>query len=243
MTHHLLLGADAPRNAVRNKALIAATVFTAMVSMLSAGSAKADSTDCSLVQTTDILIAGDKAITGITCLGDAAGNANVKIDFGQSGALLYEFSQNNVEAGTGPSSSGSISYNIKITDPDFFFQRVRLTSAGTDYVATKTVRDAGNNLLFTLGENEAESFVSPVTGPSFKDFTATQFFQELNILDFWSSGSATDATVQDLNNIYTQKTAQDPSEVPGPLPILGAAAAFGLSRRLRVRIKQSAPTA
>jgi hypothetical protein len=34
---------------------------------------------------------------------------------------------------------------------------------------------------------------------------------------------------------------KDPSQVPGPLPLLGAAAAFGYSRKLRNRIQKSTP--
>ncbi len=41
-----------------------------------------------------------------------------------------------------------------------------------------------------------------------------------------------------INDTVTQKFADE--SVPGPLPILGAAAAFGFSRKLRSRIKQTA---
>jgi hypothetical protein len=34
---------------------------------------------------------------------------------------------------------------------------------------------------------------------------------------------------------------KDPPQVPGPLPLLGAAAAFGYSRKLRNRIQKSTP--
>ncbi len=40
--------------------------------------------------------------------------------------------------------------------------------------------------------------------------------------------------------IQNQSTAPPSSAVPGPLPILGASAAFGMSRKLRRRIKQTA---
>lgn len=43
-----------------------------------------------------------------------------------------------------------------------------------------------------------------------------------------------------FNNTYAVASAQAPSAVPGPLPLFGAAAAFGMSRRLRRRIKLSA---
>lgn len=238
---HLLFGADALKNVARNKALVGAAVFTAFASMLSAGSAMADDTTCAAVNSSTILVSGDKTISNIICSGDANNNPGVKLDFGNNG-LLYEFSSNVINSGTGPSSAGSISYAINITQPSTFFDRVRLTSAGTDYVATKSVFDGSGNPLFTLGQNAAASFSSPVSPPSFKDFAPTEFFAALNIVDTWSSGTQFGASVQDVNNIFSQKPARAPGEVPGPLPIFGAAAAFGLSRRLRTRIKQSAPT-
>jgi hypothetical protein len=39
---------------------------------------------------------------------------------------------------------------------------------------------------------------------------------------------------------YAQATLLPPSAVPGPMPVLGAAAAYGLSRKLRQRIRQNA---
>ncbi len=50
----------------------------------------------------------------------------------------------------------------------------------------------------------------------------------------------TDAEVADLN-LLTPPTPL-PSQVPGPLPLLGVGAAFGWSRRLRSRLRRSTPT-
>lgn len=43
-----------------------------------------------------------------------------------------------------------------------------------------------------------------------------------------------------FTNTVTQSTFGAPDPVPGPLPLLGAAAAFGFSRKLRARIKTMA---
>jgi hypothetical protein len=45
---------------------------------------------------------------------------------------------------------------------------------------------------------------------------------------------------ENFNGTYAFVSAPAPSAVPGPLPLFGAAAAFGMSRRLRRRIKLSA---
>ena len=42
------------------------------------------------------------------------------------------------------------------------------------------------------------------------------------------------------DQLFVRDTAQPPAAAPGPLPIFGAAAAFGFSRKLRNRIKTSA---
>ena len=47
----------------------------------------------------------------------------------------------------------------------------------------------------------------------------------------------TNAFTQFDNSMTQQASTAPPSSVPGPLPILGAGAAFGFSRKLRSRIK------
>jgi hypothetical protein len=59
---------------------------------------------------------------------------------------------------------------------------------------------------------------------------------ELGTLYFSSMVDVTAGKIDTLSDSLTQKFG-DTSQVPGPLPILGAGAAFGFSRRLRKRIK------
>ena len=49
---------------------------------------------------------------------------------------------------------------------------------------------------------------------------------------------STGANINSSNNSFLT-TSADPSSVPGPLPLLGAGAAFGFSRTLRKRIKSA----
>jgi hypothetical protein len=46
----------------------------------------------------------------------------------------------------------------------------------------------------------------------------------------------TQGSINSLQNSFTQTEGKQPPEVPGPLPLLGAGAAFGFSRRLRTRV-------
>jgi hypothetical protein len=48
--------------------------------------------------------------------------------------------------------------------------------------------------------------------------------------------SVTMGSINSFQNSFTQFEVADPAEVPGPLPLLGAGAAFGFSRRLRTRV-------
>jgi hypothetical protein len=48
--------------------------------------------------------------------------------------------------------------------------------------------------------------------------------------------SVTMGSINSFQNSFTQFQPGDPETVPGPLPLLGAGAAFGFSRRLRARV-------
>jgi hypothetical protein len=72
--------------------------------------------------------------------------------------------------------------------------------------------------------------------------TTVSFTPSLTSQTFTQSFSATPSgnlVANSLGTIYSI-TPGPASEVPGPLPILGAGAAFGFSRRLRHRIKLAA---
>jgi hypothetical protein len=96
-----------------------------------------------------------------------------------------------------------------------------------------------------LAYSKSLSTTSPVSGPS----TATETtvapivtFSPVTTgpVTFTSTLTRTSGKVDTLSDTLNQ--AKDPSinDVPGPLPLLGAGAAFGFSRRLRSRIKQVA---
>jgi len=217
------------RPRARNKAVLGSAVVAAFASVLSAGSAQAavTSTTCAAlaVDPSITLTVLDKTISNIVCSGDVFNNSNVLINFSVDGPI-YEFSSDIIGAGTGPSTSGGISYLIAITG-DQAFNSVALTAAGLDYTASKEIY-SGGSLLATLGVAEETIF------------DADEFYTSLNIVDSWTVGGDSQfSTLEDINNLFTQKPGRVPSEVPGPLPLLGAGAAFGLSRKMRARIKAS----
>jgi len=60
---------------------------------------------------------------------------------------------------------------------------------------------------------------------------------QVSTLYFSSMVEVTAGRIDTLSDSLTQKFGEPGTGVPGPLPILGAGAAFGFSRRLRKRIK------
>jgi hypothetical protein len=216
---------SASRQKFRAKAFLGAAVVTACGITLSAGSAEAaiPTTNC---QDLNDLTVGNTKITNLSCTGDIAGSDNVLI--------LYDELTNNVEysffgiPATG-SQLGSIGYDIEITAGQSVFQKVSLTSDGSAdsiYDAFKDITWAGGSAQLATNQGGAE--------PVFTFPTLT--IKKLTILDSWV---ASIGDVQLVKNNFTLAPGTDiPDSVPGPLPILGAAAAFGMSRKLRSRIKQ-----
>ncbi|MCP9931697.1 hypothetical protein KBY82_12990 [Cyanobium sp. AMD-g] len=209
------------------KLLFAAAVGTACVAALSAAPAKAaDITTCGIAANLSV---GDKIISNIICSGVGAAT---EIRFDTAG-LIYDFGTTI----SPPTQSGSISYTIAITDPlAFEFQAVGL-GAGCAFpselggcTVTKNVNWSGGSTSLV-----AVNGIPPASygfGPG---------VSTLNIEDVFSAQGQTFVSV--VNNSFIQRPRQAPPDaVPGPLPILGAAAAFGVSRKLRARIRKPAAT-
>lgn len=85
------------------------------------------------------------------------------------------------------------------------------------------------------------------TGPFFAYLIGTDPLGGSTKLDAYSYESSSNppsvskrGSAASFSASYAVVSAQAPSAVPGPLPLFGAAAAFGMSRRLRRRIKLSA---
>jgi len=106
--------------------------------------------------------------------------------------------------------------------PDTYFDEVFLswiTNPPSVAGVSKEIYDtATNTLLGTLTSNNIPSFVLP------GEYTS------LTVRNTITSGGNYD----NISNNYIQRSH---AEAPGPLPLLGAGAAFGFSRRLRSRIR------
>lgn len=218
---------------VHAKILVGAATLTAFVSVLSAGSAQAASaTDCSAP---GAISTGVLTVTNIICGGDAAGRADLKIEISQGG-INYLFSGDLTP--TGGFNNGNISYDIAILPTaGLEFKEVTLSATGlfSSYSATKKIAWAGGpGAVLVTGV--------PAVGPTEPVFSFAPFpnVKALSIKDIWLGATNTD-TITDINNGFRLRTARAPGDsVPGPLPMAGAAVFFGLSRKLRARIRNAA---
>ncbi|MBW4531000.1 MAG: hypothetical protein KME02_09985 [Aphanothece saxicola GSE-SYN-MK-01-06B] len=189
-----------------------------------AGSARAASfTTC---QALADLTVGNTKITNLSCSGDVANSPDVLISFAElTNNVEYSFIGNALLG----SLEGGIGYDIEIVLGQNVFQSVQLTADGTTDSVYSAVKDiswsGGVAQLVTTQEGHEPVFVFPSLN-----------VKKLSISDTWI---ASEGNVQIVKNNFLQVPGQAPPDsVPGPLPILGAAAAFGVSRKLRARIQK-----
>jgi hypothetical protein len=134
------------------------------------------------------------------------------------------------------SDTGYLMYKITITDPTKYFDQVKLgnTSSITNgnYTITKNLySDAGfTNLVLPLN-----SLFNPPT-PSGASVSSANL-QTLYVRDDYDVQTTSNGVIDNLQNSFGQKSQT--TGVPGPLPLFGLGAAFGMSRQLRKRIKGS----
>ena len=122
--------------------------------------------------------------------------------------------------------TGSFSYGITITNPSNTFLNAFARVDGSNA--------SGDTYTNTL--TSAQLVGSSVTGPSAANGPNLVFnpVNGVTATTFLNSWSVTQGSIASLGNGFRQQ------DVPGPLPLLGAGAAFGFSRKLRKRIKQAA---
>jgi len=138
--------------------------------------------------------------------------------------------------------SGWLNYKIDITDPDYTFKDAQLSSLLSQIPATPVGPFTVTKSIYLT---PFDSLGAP-TGPSILTLTNNELPPVAGTLvasglisggtiyvrDEWTIPAGSNTTLDAIQNNYTQDT-----DVPGPLPLLGAGAAFGFSRRIRSRIK------
>jgi hypothetical protein len=215
-----------------SRALFTGVALAGVTSLgLFSGSARANSFPCA-VNSPDPLLVPECAIGAFDPVGDktielmSIPNDNSIVTFAQSGSI-YNFS---LEYEIGSYLLDTINYYITI-DPaaDQAFNAVSLSStitpgvSGSAYVKkliyTEDPNVDPNAILIATLTNSGSS---PIPLGTTKLFIQDEVFSEQ------------DYSIVSFTNSYTQITT-----VPGPLPLFGAGAAFGFSRRLRRRTLQA----
>lgn len=136
-------------------------------------------------------------------------------------------------------SSAGFSYVLEVTDPEFVLDTVQLDSTMNQLGSQLT--SSVTKAVIALDPSGLPSGLPPLELVSASDRVEFSFVgapTRISVTDTWVVG--TGSTIVNFKNTFTQVSiAGPPASVPGPLPVLGAGAAFGFSRRLRSRIKAS----
>ncbi|MEA5414876.1 hypothetical protein [Synechococcus sp. BA-132 BA5] len=175
---------------------------------------------------------GDKIYSAFTKTGGSASFSNAVWSFSNT-EPNHTLNVSSAGVAFGPGSYG-YTYRIAIAPEELatrFFESIR-TGATTSGQGTNTYTKTLSSVPFTIP--------SPVTATQSAVNSAIGVYTPLTIqlADFTSTLVVDAGQVDQFTDSLTQN-ARPGESVPGPLPVLGAAAAFGFSRKLRIRIKQS----
>lgn len=122
-------------------------------------------------------------------------------------------------------ASGTFDYSITITDPNYSFESTLIAWSGGSN--SSAIKQFFTDATFTIpAPGYPTVSTNSISGPPYFTSTLPSGVSTLYVRDTYN------ADVSILYNGFTQQ------QVPGPLPVLGAGAAFGFSRRLRRRIQQ-----
>lgn len=158
-------------------------------------------------------------------------------------SLGYQFQYNFFPILSSP-FSGTFSYRVSITPEGLAagntFQKVQANITGNvqssngTFITTVSTDPAVNPLIIQASSNN----IAPGENPSDDAFFGPGVTSAVFTQSFALAGLPQGASV--VNSLGLTLTQKGPDSVPGPLPILGAGAAFGFSRKLRRRVRQVA---
>jgi hypothetical protein len=144
-----------------------------------------------------------------------------------SGSSIYAATA----AGLGISTDGGSSFSNYTTNDGLGDNLVNgvYASGSSIYAATSAGNGGGGLSISTNG------------GTSFTNYTTANGLGDNDVQGVYASGSSIYAATDGGLSI-AQQSDPTPSAVPGPLPLFGAASAFGFSRKLRRRLRAAAST-
>jgi hypothetical protein len=200
-----------------SRSLTSAALLLSAAALINAGESKAATFECFLSNLSACGgIIGDKNFTGFQISGYTP-NANDTVTVMQ----LDDVWEVNVALNSFVNKTATLKYNVAVTGTNFTFNETSVSVSGSNNATNKpTVASTMTGI---------PAFTTSTAGSQARTFTT----QPTSIAVSQVFTAATSRSINNFTTSYTQN-------VPGPLPLLGAAAAFGFSRRLRSRIKTSA---
>ena len=123
------------------------------------------------------------------------------------------------------------------------------TNGGSSFTNTTTANGLGNNTVNGVYASGSTIYaatngglsISTNNGTSWTNYTTANGLGNNFVNGVYASGSTIYAATDGGLSI-SQQSDPTPSAVPGPLPLFGAASAFGFSRKLRRRLRAAAST-
>mgnify|MGYP001810668350 CR=1 FL=1 len=180
---------------------------------------------------------GDKTLTGFDFSGMFV-DAGDRMIFTQVTDFEYQF-QYNFSPAQRSNSSGSFFYTVSV-NPIGLAQGNEFWKAQSNI--TGSILNPPGFFTTTVTTNPAinpmTSGSSPQINPSSNSFFGSGVTSAVFTQAFQVGGGNNNALANSMGVTLTQRRPKN--EVPGPLPILGAGVAFGLSRKLRQRVRQAA---
>ena len=196
--------------------------------MLSGGDAKAACDDSMLPGPVDCTIF-DPVVGTFTDRATVTSVAGLppgttEVNFEQTG-LFYPFSQVQIDTDFNPPLTGvqrTSEYTVEKLTPGFWFDQVDLT----------WVQVPGGNAAVSAKYDWVDKLGNPQTVTLTQSGTVADVVGHPTKITVTNTYTPNSGAIDNVENTFRNK-------VPGPLPILGAGAAFGFSRKLRSRIKAS----
>jgi len=148
-------------------------------------------------------------------------------DFNTPWHLTLDFNPNR---GINLDDNGFLKYKITITDPSRYFDQVKLSNTSTITNGLYTLATSFWDPTYTT-----QSLTTILNTPPSPDGISVSSLnaQTLYVREDWNVQATSNGVIDNIQNTFGQRS----SEVPAPLPLFGVGVAFGMARKLRLRIR------
>lgn len=220
--------------------LLAASLVATLGLGLQAGESKAGT--CAVVNIRDNTcsdgwnIVGDKRIDNFVFDPVTGSNDSVDIQaldpLTPGGPNFFQIQYNlfPISGGAGVATSGSFGYKINVLDLTKFLTFAQSNVTGGNLFGGTFTTTASSSKLVAPETLTADSSTNPSTILAFDPFV-----QDATFTQTW--GTTGNGTINSFGLQFAEVIPPPNTGVPGPLPILGAGAALGFSRKMRRRIR------